>query len=80
MACWQSCRGPHDVFDLEITSFLGNSLCNEACNKADLQKIKKDYLSSISTPSPLFRNGVLWHEVKLILNEKKSVPLKCFLC
>ena len=43
----QSCRGPHEIFDLEITSSLGNDLCNVARSKIDLQK-KGHHLSSIS--------------------------------
>ena len=65
IACWQSCRGPHDVFDLEITTSPGNSLGNVARSEVDLQK-KRHYLSSISTSSLFFRNRVLWHEVELI--------------
>ena len=46
----QSCRGPHEVLDLEITSSLGNDLRNVARSKIDYQKIKKKgyHLSSIS--------------------------------
>ena len=36
----QSCRGPHEVLDLEITTSLGNDLCNVARSKIDLQKKK----------------------------------------
>ena len=28
IAWWQSCRGPHDVFDLEIIACPGSCLCN----------------------------------------------------
>ena len=37
----QSCRGPHEVLDLEITTSLGNDLCNVARSKIDLQNKKK---------------------------------------
>ena len=36
----QSCRGPHEVLDLEITTSLGNDLCNVARSKIDLPKKK----------------------------------------
>ena len=36
----QSCRGPHDVLDLEITTSPGNDLCNVARSKIDLRKKK----------------------------------------
>ena len=44
----QSCQGPHEVLDLEITTSLGNDLCNVARSKIDLQKKKDHHLSSIS--------------------------------
>ena len=45
----QSYRGPHEVLDLEITTSLGNDLCNVAGSKIDLQKKKYGHhLSSIS--------------------------------
>ena len=54
IACWQSCRGPHDVFDSEIITSPGNGLCNATGSEVDLQK-KGHYHSSISTPWPFFR-------------------------
>ena len=36
----QSCRGPHEILDLEITTSLGNDLCNVARSKIHLQKKK----------------------------------------
>ena len=41
----QSCRGPHEVLDLEIPTSLGNNLCSVAPNKIDLQKIKKEVIT-----------------------------------
>ena len=41
----QSCREPHEVLDLEITTSLGNDLCNVARSKIDLQKRKKKVLT-----------------------------------
>ena len=43
----QSYRGPHEVLGLEITTSLGNDLCNVARSKVDLQK-KNHHLSIIS--------------------------------
>ena len=43
----QSCRGPHEIFDLEITTSLGNDFCNVARSKINLQK-KKDITFSAS--------------------------------
>ena len=40
IACWQSCRWPHDVFNLEITTFSGNDLCNVTQSEVDLHKKK----------------------------------------
>ena len=34
----QSCRGPHEALDLEITTSLGNDFSNEARSKIDFQK------------------------------------------
>ena len=48
-------HGPHDAFDLEITTSTDNRLCNVARSEIDLQK-KVHYLSSTSTPSPFFRH------------------------
>ena len=33
-----SCRGPQEVLDLEITTSLGNDLCDVARSKIDLSK------------------------------------------
>ena len=71
VAFWESCRGPHEIFDLEIATSPGNDLSNVILSEVDLQKKIVLYLSSISTPSPhlpasLFRNRVLGHEVMLI--------------
>ena len=36
IVCWQSCRGPHNVFNLEITTSPGNGLCNVTRSEVDL--------------------------------------------
>ena len=76
IACWQSCCGQHDVFDLEIITSPGNYLCNVARSEVDLQKKKRSlplqhlHLTPLLQTS-LFRNRVRRHEVKLISNKKK---------
>ena len=72
----QSCRGPHEVFELEITTSLGNNLCDVARSKVGLQKEKKEKKRSspLQHLRPLMRatNQVLsLHPVKLSPNEKK---------
>ena len=38
IVCWELCRGPHEIFDLEITTSLSNDLSNAALSEDDLQK------------------------------------------
>ena len=40
IGCWQSCRGPQNVFDLEITTSPGNDFCNVDKSKINLNKEK----------------------------------------
>ena len=40
IGCWQSCRGPQNVFDLEIITSPGNDFCNVDQSKVDLHKEK----------------------------------------
>ena len=69
----QSCRGPHEVFELEIATSLGNDLSNAARSKVDLKKKKKGY--HFCTIVIRATNRVLWlHKVKLPPNEKNSTP------
>ena len=45
----QSCRGPHEVLNLEISTSLGNDLCNVARSKIDLQKKNKKNKKKVIT-------------------------------
>ena len=49
IVCWELCRGPHKIFDLEINTSLGNDLRNVPRSEVDLQKRKRSYLSSVFT-------------------------------
>ena len=71
--------GAHEVFKLEVTTSLGNDLCNVALSKVDLQ-IKRSspfqHLLAIALIRATNR-VLLLHQVKLSPNKQKSVPLKC---
>ena len=74
IACWQLCRGPHDVFDLEIPTSSGNGLCNVARSEVDLQKrsLPLQHLHTIALlQASLIRNRVLRHAMELISKYKK---------
>ena len=43
----QSCRGPHEVFDLDITTSSGKDLCNVARSEIDLQKKRSSLLQHL---------------------------------
>ena len=83
IACWQPCRGPHDVFDLEITTSLGNDLCNVAQSEHDLKK-KGHYLPSFSRHRP--SSGIVSQKSSAMarsgvdLQMKKNLDLSSFAC
>ena len=68
----QLCRGPHEVFEWEITTSPGNDLSNVARIKVDLQKKERlSPLQHLRTIVIRTTNRVLWlHQVMLSPNEK----------
>ena len=61
IVCWKPCRGPHEIFNLEITAPPGNDLGNVARSEVDLQKKKV----GASQVSPVFK------EVKRLFGDER---------
>ena len=67
----QLCRGPHEVFDLEITTSPGNDLCSVARSEVDLQKKRSSSLQHLHTVALIRANRVLLlRKVKLSPDKK----------
>ena len=81
IACWESCREPHEVFDLIIATSSCNDLSNVARSEVDLQKRKKGlYLSSISTLSPLLPESSFGARGENHFQMKKNLHLSSVAC
>ena len=84
LACWQSCRGAHDGFDLEITTSPDNGLCNAARDEVDLQK---KVITSSASPHHRSSSGIVNQKSSSVTRsgvdlqiKKMSVLLKCGQC
>ena len=84
IACWQSCRGPQDVFDLEITTSPGNDLCNVAQSEVDLNK--KKVITSAAFPNHRPSSGIVNQKSSSVARSgvdfqiKRSVYLSMVAC
>ena len=73
IACWQSCRGPYDVFDLEITS-PGNGLYNVSQCKVNLHT--KKFITSPASLHHRPSSGIVNQKSSSVARTKVDFQIK----
>ena len=77
VARWPSCRGPHDVFDLEITISTGNGLSNVARSEVDH---RKNVITSPASPYHRPSSGIINQKSSPMARSGVDLQIKKSLC